>query len=60
MDKISHALAVSGLAPFFGKNVFSSYTLNSWKPEPDLFLHAAKIMGAQPEQCVVVEDSEVG
>lgn len=60
VDKISHALAVSGLAPFFGKNVFSSYTLNSWKPDPGLFLHAALTMGFHPSRCVVVDDSEVG
>lgn len=60
LDKIAHALVASELAAFFGKNVFSSYTLNSWKPEPDLFLHAALKMGFQPAQCVVIEDSEVG
>lgn len=27
------------------------------KPEPDIFLHAAKSMGCKPEECIVVEDS---
>lgn len=59
-EKISQALAISGLADFFGSNVFSSYQVQSWKPEPGLFLHAAQAMGFPPDRCVVVEDSEVG
>ena len=59
-SKIRQALRVSGLLSFFGKNIFSSYEIESWKPEPGLFLHAAKIMGFSPARCVVVEDSEVG
>jgi HAD superfamily hydrolase (TIGR01509 family) len=58
--KISHALDISGLRSHFGDRCFSSHTVGSWKPEPDLFLHAAKAMGFAPSQCVVVEDSEVG
>jgi mannitol-1-/sugar-/sorbitol-6-phosphatase len=30
------------------------------KPDPEAFLLAAKRMGAQPEQCVVIEDAPVG
>ena len=60
MDKISQALCVSGLAPYFGNNVFSSYLVGSWKPDPGLFLHAAQSMGFPPHLCIVVEDSEVG
>lgn len=60
MEKISQALAVSGLASYFGNNVFSSYLVGSWKPDPGLFLHAAQCMGFPPDRCVVVEDSEVG
>ena len=30
------------------------------KPEPDLFLLAARKMGAEPENCVVIEDSLAG
>lgn len=58
--KIRQALRVSGLLSFFGDNIFSSYEIGSWKPEPGLFLHAGKIMGFSPARCVVVEDSEVG
>jgi beta-phosphoglucomutase-like phosphatase (HAD superfamily) len=34
--------------------------VHSWKPDPGLFLHAARTMGFAPSQCVVVEDSDVG
>ena len=30
------------------------------KPAPDLFLHAAARMGAEPAGCVVIEDSPFG
>jgi len=30
------------------------------KPHPDLFLHAARTMGAEPARCVVVEDTPSG
>ena len=30
------------------------------KPEPDIFLMAAEIMGVKPEDCTVVEDSTFG
>lgn len=58
--KIRQALRVSGLAPYFGDNIFSSYEVGFWKPEPGLFQYAADAMGFMPSQCVVVEDSEVG
>lgn len=58
--KIRQALQVSGLAPYFDDDIFSSYEVGSWKPEPGLFQYAASAMGFMPSQCVVVEDSEVG
>ena len=30
------------------------------KPHPDLFLHAARQMGAAPDKCLVIEDSAPG
>jgi HAD superfamily hydrolase (TIGR01509 family) len=58
--KILQALEVSGLASYFGRFFFSSYDVGSWKPDPGLFLHAARAMDFMPRQCVVVEDSDVG
>jgi len=59
-EKIRHSLKLSGLAPFFGDRVFSSYVVWSWKPDPGLFLHAARSLGFAPGQCIVVEDSDPG
>lgn len=60
LEKIDQALRITNLSSFFGCNIFSSYIVQSWKPEPALFLHAAKTMNYQPAECAVVEDSEVG
>ena len=60
IPKIELSLALTNLKQFFGYNIFSSYEVNSWKPDPNLFLHAAKAMNVAPEQCIVVEDSPIG
>ncbi|MEH2241845.1 HAD family hydrolase [Nostoc sp.] len=59
-EKIKLALRVTNLLPRFEGCIFSSYEIGSWKPSPDLFLHAAKNMGVQPASCTVVEDSVLG
>ena len=60
ISKIRMLVDKNSLAPFFGQRLFSSYDVKSWKPSPKLFLHAALAMQVLPENCVVVEDSEVG
>jgi HAD superfamily hydrolase (TIGR01509 family) len=59
-NKIEQALRVTGLQNFFEGRLFSAYDVSAWKPEPDLFLHAAKMMGVPPEACTVIEDSRLG
>lgn len=58
--KIKTTLRVTGLEKYFGDRLFSAYEIGSWKPNPRLFLVAAESMGFEPEECLVVEDSEVG
>jgi len=58
--RIARALAVTGLAGFFGDHVFSAVEVPRGKPAPDLFLHAARQMNAAPENCLVIEDSVPG
>jgi len=58
--KIELALNVCGLAPFFGSDVFSCYEIGAWKPDPAIFRHAAQSMKVTADQCLVVEDSDVG
>ncbi|MCG6187272.1 HAD family hydrolase [Maribellus maritimus] len=60
VKKIKLNLTSTNLADKFGENIFSSYDIGSWKPEPDIYLHAAKKMGFSPQQCAVVEDSIPG
>lgn len=59
-EKIELSLGLTGLLPYFEGRVFSGYELQTWKPDPGLFLHAASALGAEPAACVVVEDSLVG
>ena len=58
--KIERALEITELDEYFEANIFSAYEVGAWKPEPDLFLHAAAAMNVAPQECAVVEDSEVG
>lgn len=58
--KIKKNLELVGLSQYFGDNIFSAYTIQKWKPEPDLFLHACKNMGGQIARSVVIEDSVPG
>lgn len=58
--KIASNLKLTGLNEFFGDNLFSAYQVQQWKPEPALFLYAAKIKGHAPKDCIVVEDSVHG
>ena len=60
LDKIKQAVEVTNLKHFFNNNLFSAYTVQAWKPEPDLFLYAAEMMGIKPKDCVVIEDSILG
>ncbi len=60
VKKIKLNLTTTSLIHFFGENIFSCYEIQSWKPEPEIYLHAAKKMGFKPAECAVVEDSEAG
>lgn len=60
VERINHSLAVTGLARFFGEAIFSSSMVKNGKPAPDIFLHAAEKMGAEPADCIVIEDSPFG
>lgn len=59
-DRIELSLQLTGLFERFEGRVFSALEVARGKPEPDLFLHAARKMGSLPSECVVVEDSVYG
>ncbi len=59
-EKIRLNLTTTQLIDRFEGNIFSAYDIKSWKPNPELYLHAAKSMGYTVEECVVIEDSLAG
>jgi HAD superfamily hydrolase (TIGR01509 family) len=59
-DKLRHTLALTGLYDRFAGRIFSASEVAEGKPAPDLFLHAAARLGADPAACAVVEDSRYG
>ena len=59
LERIGVALDAMKLKQRF-THVFSAQQVARGKPEPDLFLHAAREMGVRPEGCLVVEDSPLG
>lgn len=60
IHKINHALRVCGLTKYFKDNIYSSYEVKVWKPDPGIFLFAANSMGFEPENCIVIDDGPVG
>ena len=58
--RLGLSLAVTGLAPLFGADVFDASMVSRGKPAPDLFLYCASRMGAVPARTLVVEDSITG
>jgi HAD superfamily hydrolase (TIGR01509 family) len=59
-ERIRLALTTTGLLPRFEGRIFSAQDVARGKPEPDLFLHAARSLGVRPERCAVIEDSPLG
>jgi HAD superfamily hydrolase (TIGR01509 family) len=59
-DNIRRNLAMTGLSGYFGERIFSATDVEHGKPAPDLFLLAARTLGAEPSRCAVVEDSVYG
>ena len=60
LAKIRRNLAKTGLLDRFGDRLFSGDDVEDGKPAPDLFLHAASVMGVEPPRAAVVEDSRHG
>ncbi len=54
------ALAATSLEGYFKDRIFSAALVKRGKPEPDLFLFAARTMGVDPRDCLVIEDSPAG
>lgn len=58
---VLNALDSTGLMDYFSpETVFTKNQVKNPKPFPDLFLYAAAQMGAEPDRCLVIEDSAAG
>jgi len=56
---IEAVLEKLGIASHF-HCVISGYEVERGKPDPDIFLKAASLLGVSPEDCLVIEDSGHG
>lgn len=57
--RLERTLAATGLSRFFSVAVSADEVVRP-KPAPDVFLRAASLLGVEPEDCVVVEDTRTG
>lgn len=60
IEKIQQGLKVTGIGHHFEDRLVSSYEYNTWKPEPNIYWHALEFLGFNKEECLIVEDSDVG
>jgi HAD superfamily hydrolase (TIGR01509 family) len=60
IDRLQLCLSVLALEAEFGNHVFSADMVERGKPHPDIFLFAAERLGADPNECLVIEDSAGG
>jgi HAD superfamily hydrolase (TIGR01509 family) len=59
-EKMQITLGQHGLIPRFNGHLYSGQAMGKPKPAPDLYLHAARALNADPATCVVIEDSVTG
>jgi HAD superfamily hydrolase (TIGR01509 family) len=59
-ERLKISLEATGLAPLFRGRMFSADQVATGKPAPDLFLLAARTLGTEPADCIVIEDSVLG
>ncbi|CAN7703355.1 HAD family hydrolase [Neorhizobium tomejilense] len=59
LEVVAATLQATGLREYLDHVVTIDDVVNP-KPAPDLFLHAAALLGVKPARCVVFEDSEQG
>ncbi len=57
--QVDALLEQAGIAPWLTGMAFGDMVQRS-KPEPDIFLLAARQLGAEPANCIVLEDSPNG
>ena len=58
-ENITFVLERTGLAPLF-RVVVDGHQVSHPKPAPDIYLKAAELLGIEPRDCIVFEDSYSG
>lgn len=58
-ERVYYILQPLGILNRF-RNIVTSAQVKRGKPYPDIFLRAAGLAGAKPQDCLVLEDSEAG
>ena len=59
-QRMRMSLEAAGLMPLVEGRLFTASEVARPKPAPDLFLHAARAMGATAGESVVIEDTPTG
>ncbi|MBV8660718.1 MAG: HAD family phosphatase [Candidatus Dependentiae bacterium] len=60
-QSVEHTLRHLPLRDFFAEHIYHIDMVNKvHKPNPAIFLHAAKMIGVEPKDCIVIEDSVHG
>lgn len=57
---VKRVLEKAKIHQFFEDRIYSSRDVGQPKPAPDVFIHAAKVNGFAPPDCIVIEDSVSG
>jgi len=60
LARVQLSLHVAGLAGQFGEHIYVSSMVARPKPAPDVYLLAARRLGAEAADCIVIEDSPAG
>jgi len=60
LERVEAALRITRLTPFFGGRITTFEHVERGKPEPDVFIEAARRAGHRPDDCIVIEDSVTG
>ena len=60
LARVQLSLQVAGLAGQFGDHIYVTSMVARPKPAPDIYLLAARKLGAAPADCIVIEDSPAG
>jgi HAD superfamily hydrolase (TIGR01509 family) len=60
LARVKMSLDVTGFGGWFGEHVYVTSMVPRPKPAPDIYLLAARRLGVEPVDCLVIEDSPVG